>query len=627
MENVNRSYAVAKQKNISRFSSLLNDDDKSTILFVSKYGSVKQGFLNDFINNNIKEETLVMNFMYFSELHTHGKKFDIGEHFEKQLNIYSEVEKSSATAKKLDEVEEEKKNNKSKVKKVRTRVKFINGLIIMFDALLIAAFNMFIVSKIELGDYVSFLDGKDQIVNYSFYGLSAIIFIFGLILALQRVEVESEDDSIEVVEEKIVENVVDVVEDDAAMHTITNRSISSNNLHQTQSLDFSELIDKKQYEFDLSGTNKKYFVLYGLDEYVDFVKTQTGDSVSLIKDVSDFMIKVYSTFKKFSDRKLIFVWKDKVFINQDLTLLIFDEIFTLFGDFDEMEMQNHIESVFKENEFNVSSDMLDVICNRVNYLSDVDTLAFEMKKIVAGIDGEFDIDKLAYIQFLKLFENDKVEKLKTYFKESNRKVAVSNFTLTNEEFELYYETSEILINNSSHTVGLDENEIDYIKVIGEDSNTRINYKIIDELDLLVQYVRTLPNENLHQYLNLDLLKYLLQGDAHDLKLGQKILFSMMNLQPEQFAVEFKSLFNGLAKNSKKEDYSVIVQAVVGIMLSVERKKRPGYMYEIPATYIKCNRKTAIMMIRHIEKKLKDFDVFNKNEELIHELLDEAVRKK
>lgn len=652
MNKVRKSYSVAKTKNLARIDSLLKNDEKSTILFVSKYGSIKQGFLNDYINDNIKDETLVMNFMYFSELYNDGKSFDIGSHFEKQLNIYKahvEADQPVKIEEKVEEVveEEDEATTQKKPRVFESAMLIVDGIVIIF-------LNLFVLSKTDISDYISFFDGKQKLFEYIVYAIGALFILFGIIVfavssskpkkkkkkvAKEKVKKEkpakkekpSKKEKPVKKEESAAKNVKDEFMA-LKQHTITQRDTDTKNLHQTQSLDFRQMLGKEgnDYEFDLSGTDKKYFVLYGLDEYVNFVKTKSTNSEELIKQVSDFMIKVYSTFKKYNDRKLIFVWKDKVFINQDLTLLIFDEIFTLYGDFDEIELKNHAISTFESYGYNVNEEMCDTICDNVNYLSDIDIIVKEMNGISQFVDIEIDANKLAYIQFLNLLDEKKIEALKTHFASSDRMVDLKLFTLSKSEFELYLSGTPKIVEEDSTSVEADNDFLEYADIMIDTSVDVTNYKVTDDFDKLFDFADSVPEKDLHFFINLDILDNFLKGGDQKELLGEKIIFSLLNADEEIFQTKFKSLFNALAKSSVSEgsqDYSKIVEIIIMIMLAVERKKKIECMYEVPEKYIKNNRKPAIMMVRHINKKIGDFQVFRNNEMLINYLLKEAIPTK
>lgn len=610
MNQVRKSYSIAKSKNLARFDALLQNNEKSTILFVSKYGSIKQGFLSEYINDRIKDETLVMNFMYFSELYNDGKPFDIGTHFEKQLEIFKS---DSIDVEDDEEIVEEEVGKNSKI--LESIMLFVDGLIIIF-------LNYFILRNINIGDYIAFLDEKDFIFNIAIYLIGVLLIVFGIITFVsgRKSNVKKSGKK----KKKPAESNEQVV-----VHTITQRKEDNENLYQTQSLDFRQLLGKpgNNYEFDLSVTDKKYFVLYGLDEYVHFVKTNSEDSKEMIKQVSDFMIKVYSTFKKYSDRKLIFVWKDRVFINQDLTLLIFDEIFTLYGDFDEIELHNHTISVLESYGFDVSEQIREEIYSKVSYLSDIDNLVKEMNAVSQFIEVEISVDKLAYIQFLKMFDVHKIEALQKYFSENDKMVDVKHFTISKNEFELYFIGTPKIVDISSDTVDTEEKFLDYADAIIDSSINHVEYKIKDDFEKLTQFIESVPEADLHLFVNIDILDYLLNHDDSKL-LGEKIIFSLLNLNNEKFREKFKSLFNALAKSSLSDgrDYTKIVETIVMIMLAVERRKELACMYSVPRTYIKENRKTAIMMIRHINKKVDTFTVFNNNSTMIDQLLNEAIKK-
>lgn len=625
MDKIRKSYSLAKTKNVARFDSLLQNEDISTTLFVSKYGSIKQGFLSDYINDNIKDETFVMNFMYFSELYNDGKEYDIGAHFEKQLNIYKESRNIKAETKIEEEKEEEVVEKKSKL---------FESFILFIDGIVLGLVNYFILGTLDIATYLPILEGKEQMVEYGVYALAGLFIFAGFLLLVtsgkkKKVKKKSKKKQGKkpAVESKKTDDIV--IDESNSIHTITQRKTNTRDLHQTQSLDFSKMIGKKEnsYEFDLNITDKKYFVLYGLDEYVHFVKTKSNDSAKMIKHVSDFMIKVYSTFKKHKDKKLIFVWKDRVFINQDLTLLIFDEVFTLYGDFDEIELENHVVSVFDQYNFVVDAPIRNEICSRVNYLTDIDTLGKEMAGVAEFIDCEIDANKLAYIQFLKVFDEKKIAALQKYFSENDKVVDVKHFTLSKNEFELYFTGSPKIINEDNATLSADSDYLDYADLIINDVDSNIGYKIKDDYVKLEEFIESVPNHDLHLFVNIDILDYLLSKKGGSELLAEKIIYSLLNLDADNFKRKFKVLFNILAKSSVEDesvDYSKIVEAIIIIMLAVERRKMLECMYEIPEKYIANNRRTAVMMVRHINKNIGSYSVFRKNEVLINYLLDEAI---
>ncbi|MFV0498793.1 MAG: hypothetical protein ACK5NF_02010 [Bacilli bacterium] len=611
MNRVRKSYSVAKTKNLARLDALIKNDEKSTILFVSKYGSIKQGFLSDYINEHIKNETLVVNFMYFSEIYSEKNDFNLEKHFKKYLKIHS------------TEVNNNLEDNFDGQEEILEEIKprRIEGLILMIDGIIIMLLNYFILVNIDLSTVSKIFKGKEQLVTYVFYALGLLFVIFGIWLFFKKTKS---------IKEKNVNKSKNSTLDVSGVnneHSFTQREEDKEKLYQTQSLDFRDILNnsEKKYEFDLSTCDKKYFILYGLDEYVHYVKTNSTDSKELIKQVSDFMIKVYSTFKEYSDRKLIFVWKDRVFINQDLTLLIFDEVFTLYGDFDEIELRNHTHSTFESYGFSISEEILEVVYEKISYLSDIDSIASEMNGISQFIDFDICVDKLAYIQFLKLFDKNKIEALKKYYAKSENVIDLKFFSLSKTEFELYYMGTPKIVNINEESVNIDEEYLEYADIMIDNEINHIEYKVKDDYVKLIEFIKSVPETDLYLFVNLDILEYLINTNEKDL--CEKTIFSLLNTPNNIFSIKIKQLFNGLAKKTYNPNYSLIVETIIIIMLAVEMRKELQCMYEYPKVYIQSNRKVAIMMVRHIYKKIEMFEVFNKNVVLIRNLLSEAIRKK
>ncbi len=626
MDKVKKSYSLAKTKNISRFDSLLADEKVSTILFVSKYGSIKQGFLRDYINDSIKDETIVMNFMYFNELYSGGKEYDIETHFEQQLFMHKDIEVEELEETVTEEVTDEDKSGD-----------FFSGILFLIDAAIVALVTYFVITKINIGEYIEFMEGKEKFLAYALYAIAAVLVGLGVIaIAKALAPKKSNGTEKKPVRKKVRDLAPSEVEElsTSSFSQITEREKNTKDLFQTQSLDFSAMLkgNKNNYEFDLSITSKKYFVLYGLDEHINFIKTNAESPKEAIKQVSDFMIKIYSTFKKYNDRKLIFVWKDKVFINQDLTLLIFDEIFTLYGDFDEIEVKNHILSTFELNGYVVSSDIREEIATRIDYLSDIDEIVEAMNNIEEGARANVSDDQLAYIHFLNKFEKEKVEQLKKYFQANSEVVSVKDFTISEQELDICLGIGSPAPEHTAEVVETEEKHLDYPDVMIDSSIDNIDYKVTDDYDSLVSFMESVPEKDLSYFINLDILSFLFNSSDEHILLGEKIVFALLNLEEDDFAPTFKSLFNHIVKRTTKDkdacnaEYKIIERLLM-IMIAIERRKRLACMYFSPTNYIKNNRQLAVMMIRHINGRIGDYEVFSKNESLINCLIDEAVADK
>ncbi len=585
---------IAKKK--AEFNDILKNNDIHTILYVSKYNENDLLFLRDIVKEEYYDETLIFNFKEFSK---YDDNFKLNDTFAKLLEKQSEkIEKPKF---------EEKKEEPVKEKKSTFRFVLLTIAIILLELGAFAYFVPSIASNLNLEESKLIEIAKMMMIAGGALLVLSIIIMF----ALGKKKKVVKKDSKKNVDSK------DKFDDLFKLDTMSSFDASINeeideSIYQTQRLDFSDALYGKDIQFNVESVDKKYFILLGLESYINSVK-KSGKSVDQkVKEIQRFMIRLHFTFKKNIDKKLIVVWREKVFINNDLSLLIFDKTFTINNGLEKQEMKEYILNVFNKEGYNVSEELSKRMASKFTTLSRVNLFLNDFKEEDYSLQlANKDYEKFVLIYFFKSIDKPSFGKLNDYFSHKNANISIDGLKISKRDFMVYSKQASVLETTEQ------ENRFEKYEAMLKLKNDFITYDLSDDFDLFYEFVKLEQDKTKYcKFLNMGFIDYLI--NKNEIMLACTIIYSFINCNPDLYAQSFKEFFNGLVK--AKKDYTKVVQIVLTVISHANSDKKDPYMYVDNGYYLNNNKILTIELLKLLYSKAESVEALKNNKKLVEKII-------
>ncbi len=580
MEREKEIYQRKKNEVTIYLDKELQNDNK-TYLLVSKNTVEDRGYVKEYLSDNYRDSGINLDLSKMDS-------FDILNDDSIEELIKDKYKNNTAnTQQESLEKKSEVKNEEKQVKKTkRGRIGFFDFFILLIGIACIAVAYLGFLEEL-LSDNTNFTNKQIFAINVALYALGGLWVLVFIVSLFDSGKSKSKNDT-----KKISQ-----LKDD------TNNGKSS-----------SKRKSKK--------APSSVIVITGLNSYID--RYEEVERERVIDRVKFEFTHLYSWLKTVDDCELIVVWNSKVFITADLTLLVFDQTLEINNDYEEVEKSIYFNNRLIEEGILISASHSRKFANELENYKDIDFLVDESASVFSGISENVDGIKLVFVQYLKNFEKEKFDLLTGHFEKKETPVRISRITISKSDFELYSgsNVSSFNLDDLEKQPEFNSNfdSLKFPKLVCDDDFDFVNAKIDDDYSALTSYIKTLPEQELYKYCNLDLINNLIQ--SRETTLVKQLMHSLLNVEFSQCANYLKVFYNGLVKNEKEngcQSSARLLRYFYETVIDLEDGRDSSYASGNTDLYKK-NRTLIFKMIEYVHKNARKFEYIKLNDEHASEII-------